>query len=152
MSSNRAMMALPQIVPDHRRDLVSFIEGMPATRSLEIKVVGLGEGVSVLEMPIRREFTVDGRILQGGLVGVLADYAAVSAATAMRPAGWLPATTGFEVHNLEPAVGEKVIAIGNAIRSKQSGLASADLFVMLEGAPTLCATALATCRFFQLGS
>jgi len=152
MSSNRAVMTLPQIVPGHRRDLVSFIEGMPATRSLEIKVVGLGEGVSVLEMPIRREFTVDGRILQAGLVGVLADYAAVSAATATRPAGWLPATTGFDVHNLEPAVGEKVIAIGNAIRSKQFGLASADLFVMLEGEPTLCATALATCRFFQIGS
>jgi acyl-coenzyme A thioesterase PaaI-like protein len=70
----------------------------------------------------------------------------------MRPAGWLPATTWFEVHNLAPAVGETVVAIGHAIRSKHSGLASADLFVMRGGAATLCATALATCRFFQIES
>jgi uncharacterized protein (TIGR00369 family) len=124
---------------------------MPASQLLGLKVIGFAQGVAVIEMPIRTEFTIDGRTVQGGLVGTLADYAAVSAATSSMPEGWRSATTGFEVHNLAAAIGTKLVAVGRAIKaSRTSGVAAADVFALQGDAMAHVATALVTCRMFEL--
>lgn len=142
---------LPELIPGHRADLHAPIESMPASQLLGLRVIGFAPGISMIEMSIRPEITVDGRTVQGGLVGTLADYAAVSAATSSMPEGWLSATTGFEVHNLAAAIGSRLVAVGRTIKvSKSSGVASADVFAQQGEVVVHVATALATCRLFQV--
>ena len=141
-----------EIIDNHRPDLRQAIEAMPASRLLGLKVIGFGPGVSLLELPIRGELTVEGHVVQGGIVGTLADYAAVSAATAAMPVGWASATTGIELHNLAPARGRKLVAFGAAIRSgKGASLGEARVFAEDEDPSSrrLVAIALASCRVFD---
>ena len=146
------------LIDDHRPEIRLGIERMPSTRLLGLKVLGLGDGVSLLEMAIRPEITFDGRNVQLGIVGTLADYAAVSAANTVMPAGWAAATTGIEVHNLEPANGVRLLAVGRSIRSgKGLSLGEARVYAQAEDGPVgdptahrLVAVAMATCRGFAL--
>jgi uncharacterized protein (TIGR00369 family) len=141
---------LPTLTPGYRADLKALIEAMPSSRWLGLAVAGFAEGVSVIEMPVRPDMTFDGRAVTGGIVGTLADYAAVSAATAAMPDGWLSSTTSFQVYNLEPASGETLIAIGRVIHvAKSSGAGSANVYARRSGTHVLVASATATCRLFK---
>lgn len=149
------MSQLTDIIENHRPDLRQAIEAMPASRLLGLRVIGFGPGTSLLELPIRPELTVEGHVVQGGIVGTLADYAAVSAATAAMPIGWASATTGIELHNLAPARGRRLVAVGTAIRSgKGASLGEARVYAEAEegeASRRLVAFALASCRVFEAG-
>lgn len=117
---------------------------MPATQLLGLDVVSLGSGRSVLTMPIRPQVTFDGQNVQGGLVGVLADYAAVAAAATTLDVGWRVATLSCETHNLRPASGERLIATGEIIKGGRRHLvARADVMIDDLGG-TVCLTGLFT--------
>ena len=144
------LFELPDLIPDHRPQLAAAIAAMPASRWLGLEVVGFGDGVSVIVLPVRGDLTIDGRTVQGGLVGTLADYAAVSAATAAAPPGWFSATTSFDVHNLAAAAGERLIGIGRVIKAgRAQAVAHANVFASNGDAHVLVATCLATCRLLE---
>ncbi len=141
---------LPELITAHRDDLKLLIERMPACKLLGMKVCGFNAIQSVVEMPVRLEITIDGKTVQGGIVGTLDDFTAVSAATATKPAGWVSSTTSIDVHNLAPAIGDRLVSIGRVIKaSAKSGVAAADVYAEKEGSFSLVATALVTCRFRQ---
>lgn len=143
-------LKLPDLIPDFRPQLAMAIAAMPASRLLGVEVMGFGDGVSVIMLPVRAELTIDGRTVQGGLVGTLADYAAVSAATASAPPGWFSATTSFDVHNLAPAAGDRLIGIGRVIKAGRSqAVAAADVYAETGEHHVLVATCLATCRLLE---
>ena len=121
-----------------------FIESMPAAQLLGIDIVSLGHGRSVLSMPIRPPVTFDGQQVQGGIVGVLADFAAVAAAASTLDVGWRVATLSCETHNLRPAAGERLVACGEIIKGGRRHLvARADVSINdLDG--TVCLTGLFT--------
>ncbi len=135
---------IPAIDPTFRLDLKQAIEAMPVSLALRIAVIGFSaHGVSVLEMPIRIEITFDGTTVQGGLVGVLADYAGVSAAASTLPEGWTASTAAFEVHNLRPARGDKLVAVGSAVRvGKTTAVSRAEVYACsgsdISGAELVC--------------
>jgi uncharacterized protein (TIGR00369 family) len=142
---------LPELIASYRDDLKVLIEAMPACQLLGLKVCGFNSNHAVVEMPVRVEITIDGKTVQGGIVGTLADFAAVSAATAAKPPGWVSSTTSFDVHNLAPAIGDRLVAVGRVIKaSASSGVAAADVYSDKDGSFSLVATALVTCRFMQL--
>lgn len=143
---------LPTVSIDHRADLRAAILSMPATRLLGLEVVGFDpSGVSRFELPVRPELSFDGRVVQGGIVGVLADYAGVSAAACTLPVGWIAATIGFEVHNVAPAAGERLIAIGRAQHVGRSlGVSRAEVFAVIGRTVTLVCVATTTCKPFEL--
>jgi uncharacterized protein (TIGR00369 family) len=142
---------LPELITSHRDDLKLQIERMPVCHFLGLKVCGFNATEAVVEMPVRVEISINGKTVQGGIVGTLADFAAVSAATAAKPAGWVSSTTSFDVHNLAPAIGERLVAVGRVIKaSASSGVAAADVYAERDGIFSLVATALVTCRFMQL--
>jgi uncharacterized protein (TIGR00369 family) len=144
---------LPELIASYRDDLKIEIERMPACQLLRLKVCGFNASEALVELPVRTEITVDGAIVQGGIVGTLADFAAVSAATASKPVGWVSVTTSFDVHNLAPAVGDQLVAIGRVIKtSTSSGIAAADVYAEKDASFLLVATALVTCRFMQTKS
>jgi uncharacterized protein (TIGR00369 family) len=144
----------PVIVPGFRADLVLGIQSMPASRLIGLKVLGFApEGLSVIELPITGALTFDGRIVQGGIVGMLADYAGVSAAACTLPEGWMASTTGYEVHNISPAKGERLLAIGHAINvGKSHAVSRAEVWAQADGASTLVCVATTTCKPFEFRS
>jgi uncharacterized protein (TIGR00369 family) len=143
---------MPTLQAGLRGDLAAGIEAMPASRLVGLKVVGFGaEGVSAIELAVRSEITFDGRVVQGGIVGLLADYAGVSAATCTLPAGWAASTTAFEVHNLAPARGAKLLAIGRAVHvGKSHALSRAEVWAFDADTVTLVAWATTNCRLFEI--
>lgn len=144
-------LEFPPVDPSVRVDLRRAIESMPASRWLGLRIVGFDpKGVSRIEMDVRPEMTFDGVSVQGGLVGALADYAGVSAAVCAMPDGWRAATAGFEVHNIAPAAGERLVAIGRAISvGKTIGVSRADVYALRAGVWSLVTIATTTARLFD---
>ncbi len=139
---------LPGLDTGLRPDLAAGIAAMPASRHAGLRVLGFAPGGrSALELPVVPALTVDGRLVQGGYVGLLADYAGVSAAASTLPAGWAAATTGYEVHHLAPAVGERLLAVGEAVQvGKSHAVSTAKVWAVAGGTATLVAVATTTCR------
>jgi uncharacterized protein (TIGR00369 family) len=142
----------PALDAGFRADIIQAIESMPASRLVGLRVLGFAkDGVSLLELPLRRELTFDGRVAQGGIVGLLADYAGVSAVNCMLPVGCMAVTTGYEVHNLAPAVGDGLFAVGRIIQvGKSSAVSSAEVWAHSDGAHTLVAWATTTCKRVEI--
>jgi acyl-coenzyme A thioesterase PaaI-like protein len=82
---------------------------------------------------------------------VLADYAGVSAVACTLPAGWFAATTGFQVHNVAPAVGERLLAIGRAQHvGRTVAVSRAEVYAVTGDVATLVCVAMTTCRPFEI--
>lgn len=145
---------LPAVSADTRPDLRAGILAMPASKLLGLEVAGFdSSGVSRIELPIRLALTFDGRVVQGGIVGMLADYAGVSAAACTLPDGWIASTTGFEVHNVAPATGERLVAIGRAqFVGRGSGVSRAEVYAISGNEATLVCIATTTCKPFEMPS
>ncbi|MBS7806272.1 PaaI family thioesterase [Variovorax sp. PCZ-1] len=147
---------LPNISPDCRKDLIASIHAMPASKWLGLRVLGFDlEGISVIELPVKPELTFDGRVVQGGIVGTLADYAGVSAAACTLEPGWIASTTGFEVHNLAPAAGARLIAVGrNMQRGSTHAVSTAEVWAQADvnndTSYRLVCIATTTCKPFQI--
>ncbi|MFB9990791.1 PaaI family thioesterase [Deinococcus oregonensis] len=139
---------LPAVDALHRPDLRAAILSMPVARTLGLRVVGFTSGVSVIELDVRPEVTFDGRTVQGGIVGTLADFAGVSAATATLPPGGAASTTGFEVHHLSPAQGERLVAVGRAaFVGKSHAVSRVEVHALQERRESiLVAIGTTTCR------
>jgi uncharacterized protein (TIGR00369 family) len=138
----------PDVSAECRKDLKQGIDLMPAAKLLGIQAIGFHpDGVSQLEMLITPKTTFDGRVVQGGIVGTLADFAGISAAACTLPEGWMVGTTSFEIHNLAPAIGTRLIAIGRAVNvGKSIAVSRADVFAENEGAYDLVCVATTTGR------
>lgn len=129
----------------HRPDIVEFIESMPVAELLGIRLVSLSPGRAEYELTIQREVTFDGFVVQGGIVGTLADFAGVTAAMSALEEGWFSSTVDFQVQNLAPAVGDRLVAVGESLRSgRRIGLSRADVYAIRGEERVLCATALTT--------
>jgi len=146
-----ACTAPPEVDAGHRPDLKAAIEAMPASRLLGLRVAGFDPaGMSRIELPLRPDRTFGGRAVQGGIVGVLADHAGVSAAACMLPTAWMASTTGFEVHNIAPAAGERLVAIGRTVSlGKSIGVSRAEVLALRDGQWTLVCVATTTCKPFE---
>jgi acyl-coenzyme A thioesterase PaaI-like protein len=58
---------------------------------------------------------------------------------------------GYTIKLIAPAVGDKIVARGRVVRSGRTlSVAAADVYAVREGKETLCATALATIRNFEI--
>ena len=136
------------VAPGHNGPAVRrFLESMPIFAMFGARVGNFAAGTSELEMPRRRDLTYDGTAIPATVTGALIDFAGGSAAATLLPPGWGIMTTGFEVHNTAPAVGQRLVALGAAIHmGKSTGLARADIFAERDGKRTLCASGLVTVR------
>ena len=71
----------------------------------------------------------------------------------MLPLGWVVMTTGFEVHNVAPALAETLLGVGEVIKpGKNLAVSRADVFAIGNGKRQLCATALVTTRGLKAAS
>ena len=120
---------------------------MPIVRALGFHFTHRGGGMSELVQPVIETITFDGVAVQAGAVATIADFAGGAAVLSALPAGWRISTADMTVKLLAPAIGEKLIARGQALQTgKTISVARTDVFAVREGVETLCATALVTVR------
>jgi acyl-coenzyme A thioesterase PaaI-like protein len=149
-------LQLPAISRELRPDLAELIEAMPASQLIGLQVAGFAPGgVSVVTLAINPQLSFDGATVQGGIVGMLADYAGVSAVASLQPEGWACMTLGFQVNNLGAARRSEthtcLAAVGTTRQSgKTHGVATVDVWLCDAGLSdgVLVATATTQCKPF----
>jgi uncharacterized protein (TIGR00369 family) len=128
-----------------------FLMEMPIAQHLGFDITDVALGRFEITQPFRRELSFREGTFQAGPVGTLADMAAACAGATMLPDGWAASTVNYTLKLLAPAVGEKLVARGRVLKSGRTlSVAAADVFSVLNGEETLCATALATIRNYEL--
>ncbi len=137
--------------PDFEVLVKTAVLSMPAAKHLGFEFGALAPGSAEIVQPYRPELTEHNGFFQGGVLGMLADFAGGSAAGTMLPPGWVNMTIDFTIKILAPAKGDTVIARGRVIRSSATiTVAAADIFAVTGESEQLCATALVTMRNINL--
>lgn len=100
-----------------------------------------------LVQPYRNELYCPEGFFQGGVIGVLADFAAGAAAGSLLPEGWQNATVGYTVKVVAPGADEELVERGEVIKPGRTlTVVAAEVYASAEGREALCATALVTFR------
>ncbi len=92
-----------------------FLKGMPIFHLLGVKAVHFEAGKGELELPWRKYLTHDGTTIPAAVSATPMDFAGGAAVATLLPRGSSMMTTGSEVHNIAPAVGERRLAYGETI-------------------------------------
>lgn len=122
-----------------------FILEMPVTGELGIEVDQLSPGQAIVSLDLDARHTVEGTTVQAGITAMVADFAGVAAAASSLPDGWAAVTTGFSVHHLAPAVGERLEAVGRLVKGgRRSLVAVAEAYAVTGSERTHCLTGIFT--------
>src|ERR1700676_3484528 len=128
-----------------------FLTEMPISKHFGFAVTGVGPGLFEITQPFRKELSFRPGIFQAGPVGTLADMAAACAGMTMLPRGWGASTVDYTIKLIAPAAGEKLVARGRLVRAGRTlSVTASDVYAVCAGNETLCATALATIRNFEV--
>lgn len=124
---------------------------MPMARTLQLSFTRLDPGEVELEMPVQDAWCFAPGRLQATALFAAADFAAVSAAGTLLPAGSANATVDATLKLLAPASGVRLRARGRVVdASRQLTVCAADVYAVdAQGEETLCATLLGTARNFD---
>jgi uncharacterized protein (TIGR00369 family) len=126
-----------------------FIDAMPAAHFLGLQLDSLDIGSAVFTQDIRPEITFDGRQVQGGILGAIADFAGATAALTLLAPGSRVATLDYTMKIVNPALGGRLVAIARVVGSGRTvTTSSVDVFSEGGGRRELVATALVTARNF----
>ena len=136
--------------PNFAETTRQFLMAMPISQHYGFDITDVAPGRFEITQPFRHELSFREGTFQAGPIGTLADMAAACAGATMLPSGWAASTVDYTLKLLAPAVGEKLIARGRVLRSGRTlSVAAAEVYAVLGGRETLCATALATIRNFE---
>lgn len=121
---------------------------MPMARTLGLRFRHAERGAVELEIPVDDAFSFRPGQLQATPVFAIADFAAVSAAASLLPAGWVNATVDTTLKLLAPARGACLRARGRVVQpGRLLTVCAADVYAVdVAGQEQLCATLLATAR------
>jgi uncharacterized protein (TIGR00369 family) len=137
--------------PNFAETTKRFLMKMPIARHFGFSITDVGPGLFEITQPFRAELSFSEGIFQAGPIGTLADMAAACAGVTMLPPGWGTSTVDYTIKLVAPAAGEKLVARGRLLKSGRTlSVAAADVYVLRDGNETLCATALATIRNFEV--
>jgi uncharacterized protein (TIGR00369 family) len=137
--------------PRFAQDVRDAVLSMPAAQHLGFEFGRVEPGEAEIIQPHRKELTQHNGFFQGGVLGMLADFAGGSAAGTLLPAGWVNMTIDYTVKILAPARGSTVIARGRVVKPGHTvTVAAADVYAVDGDTETLCATALVTMRNLKL--
>lgn len=129
------------------RDLETLVLSMPMAQTLRLRFNRIEVGQVELALPYQEAFSFRPGQLQATPIFAAADFAAVSAAATLLPAGWVNATIDCTLKIVGPADGVSLVARGQVLKAaKLLTVAQAHVFSCRDGKETLCATMLATAR------
>ena len=129
------------------RDIKALVLSMPVAQMLQLRFERMEPGEVELSLPYQEALSFRPGQLQATPVFAIADFAAVSAAGTLLPAGWVNATIDCSIKYLAPANGTTLRAKGRVVQAtKLLTVAAADVYSCKDGQEHLCATMLATAR------
>lgn len=139
--------------PDFESFVKSAVRSMPSAVRLGFEFGPLRPGSAEIVQPCHEDLTQHDGHVQGGVLGMLADFAGGMAAATLLPVGWLNMTADYTVKIVAPAAGESLIARGRVVDAGRSTtVAAADVYAVASEEETLCATALVTMRNVKMPS
>ena len=122
------------------------VMSLPAAKLIGLRIVRLAPGEADLELDFREALSSRG-VFQGGVIGMLADFAGGAAAGTLLAPNTLNMTMDFTVKLLAPARGERLVAQGRVLQPGRTvTVAQADVYALRGESRSLCATALVTMR------
>jgi uncharacterized protein (TIGR00369 family) len=89
----------------------------PFMISIGARILRLGAGVAVIELPHRSDLTQQHGYFHGGVTSAIADNAGGCAAYTLFPPQSDILTVEFKINLLAPAAGDKLVALGTVIKS-----------------------------------
>ena len=129
------------------RDIKALVLSMPVAQMLQLRFERMEPGEVELSLPYQEALSFRPGQLQATPIFAIADFAAVSAAGTLLPAGWVNATIDCSIKYLAPANGTTLRAKGRVVQAtKLLTVATADVYSCKDGQEHLCATMLATAR------
>ena len=129
------------------RDIKALVLSMPVAQMLRLRFERMEPGEVELSLPYQEALSFRPGQLQATPIFAIADFAAVSAAGTLLPAGWVNATIDCSIKYLAPANGTTLRAKGRVVQAtKLLTVATADVYSCKDGQEHLCATMLATAR------
>ena len=129
------------------RDIKALVLSMPVAQMLQLRFERMEPGEVELSLPYQDALSFRPGQLQATPIFAIADFAAVSAAGTLLPAGWANATIDCSIKYLAPANGTTLRAKGRVVQAtKLLTVATADVYSCKDGQEHLCATMLATAR------
>ncbi len=133
---------------EHLDNLSRMVLAMPMAKTLGLRFNSIAPGAVEVEIPVAEAFTFRPGQLQATPVFAIADFAAVSAAGTLLPAGWLNATIDATLKLVGPAKGRALRARGRVVDAgKLLTVCAAEVYSVNEaGEENLCATLLGTAR------
>ena len=127
------------------RDIKALVLSMPVAQMLQLRFERMEPGEVELSLPYQDALSFRPGQLQATPIFAIADFAAVSAAGTLLPAGWVNATIDCSIKYLAPANGTTLRAKGRVVQAtKLLTVAAADVYSCKDGQEHLCATMLAT--------
>lgn len=129
------------------RDLEALVLAMPAARTLQLRFTRIEAGQVELALPYQDSLSFRPGQLQATPIFAAADFAAVSAAATLLPAGWVNATIDCTLKIVASADGTTLLARGQVLQAaKLLTVAQAQVYACRDGRQVLCAVMLATAR------
>lgn len=129
------------------RDIETLVLAMPVAQTLQLRFNRIEAGAVELTLPYQDGLSFRPGQLQATPIFAAADFAAVSAAGTLLPAGWVNATIDCTLKIVGPADGTTLVARGQVLKAaKLLTVAQAQVYACRNGEETLCATMLATAR------
>lgn len=143
-----APAAITATAPGGFESLRQLVLAMPMARTLGLRFNSIAPGAVELEIPVAEAFTFRPGQLQATPVFAVADFAAVSAAGTLLPAGWLNATIDATLKLVGPARGKALRARGRVVDAgRLLTVCAAEVYAVSDsGEESLCATLLGTAR------
>ena len=102
--------------PDFAEAVRAAVLTMPAAVHLGFDFARIEAGEVELTQPYRTELTEHNGFFQGGVLGMLCDFAGGSAAGTLLPVGWVNMTIDYTVKVFAPAKGDRLSVMGRVVK------------------------------------
>lgn len=96
--------------------LKARVNAFPFVKNMGMRLVSCGGGKSVMRFRARRDLMNSAGVLQGGVMGILADISVATAVRSVLPAPYRMTTVEYKVNLLKPVAGGVVTAHGAVVR------------------------------------
>jgi uncharacterized protein (TIGR00369 family) len=126
----------------------AILAEQPFNGVMGAELVGFVPGEAELQLPVREELRQQFGLTHGGVVSYLADNTLTFAgASVLGPA---VLTAEYKLSFVRPAIGDDLVARASVVHAgRRQAVCRCDVFDVIDGQESLCATALGTIRAVQ---
>jgi uncharacterized protein (TIGR00369 family) len=126
--------------PDYAARVHASFDGQAVMRLIGAQLSELRPGYCRIELPFRQELTQQHGYIHAGIVSTIVDSAGGFAGFTLFPALSSVLTAEYKLNLLAPAAGERLIAVGEVVKSGRTlVITRGEVHAVAGGKQTLCA-------------